>query len=54
MAKNVKKNPQRSSDNTANVAGAVASRNPKAALSTSPELNNFYHSRKRLYFRKIV
>ena len=38
----------------ANVATAAASRNPKAALLTLPEVNNFYHTGKGLYLGKIV
>ena len=41
MAKNVSKNPGRALDITANIAPAAASRNPKTALSSLPELTNF-------------
>ena len=38
----------------ANVATAAASRNPKAALSSLPEVINFYHTGKGLYLGKFV
>ena len=38
----------------ANVATAAASRNPKADLSTPPEVNNFYHTGTGLYLDKFV
>ena len=44
MAKKVLKNPARSRDFTADIASAVFSAKPKAALSTKPELINFYHT----------
>ena len=47
-------NQWRSLDIVANVASAVASRNPKAALSTLPVVMTFYHTGKGLYFGKIV
>ena len=46
MAKKVSRNPGRALDNTANVAGAVVSRNPKSVSSTFPEVINFYHTGK--------
>ena len=48
MAKNVLRIPGRALDITSNVACAVASRNPKAILSTLPELINFYTTGKFL------
>ena len=54
MARNVSKNPGRSLDITANVASAVASRNPKQAVSTLPGLIIFYNTGKGLYFGKFI
>ena len=47
-AKNVLKNPRGASDITANIAKAAASRNPKAALSTLPDLITLYNTGKSL------
>ena len=41
-------NPGRFIEVGANVATAAASRNPKASLSTLPEVMKFYHTGKRL------
>ena len=49
LATNILKNPARAFEIGANVATATASRNPKAALSTLPEVNIFYHTGKGLY-----
>ena len=54
LAKNVLKNPGRALEIGANIGSAVASRNPKAALSTLPEVINFYHKGKGLYLGKFV
>ena len=54
MAKNVLRNPVRAFETGANVGTAFACRSPKAALSFLPEVNNFYHTGKRLYHRKFV
>ena len=54
MAKNVLKNPGRALEIGANVGTAFASRNPKAALSTLPEVINSYHTGKGLYLGKFV
>ena len=43
LATNVFKNPARALEISANIATAAASRKPKAALSTLPELIKFYH-----------
>ena len=43
IATNVIKNPARALEIGANVTTAAASRNPKAALSTLPEVIKFYH-----------
>ena len=48
MAKNVLKNPRWALYITANVASAVASRNPKAVLWTLTEVIKFYHTGKGL------
>ena len=48
MAKNVLKNPGRAPEIGANVGTAFASRNPKAALTSLPEVINFYHTGKGL------
>ena len=54
LATNALKNPARFLEIGANVATAAASRNPKAALSTLPEVINFYYTRKGLYLGKFV
>ena len=43
LAKNLISNPRRALDLTAKIATAAASKSPKAALSTLPEVINFYH-----------
>ena len=54
MAKNVLKNPGRALEIGANVGSAFASRSPKAALSSLPQVINFYHTGKGLYLGKFV
>ena len=54
LATNALKNPVRFLEIGANVATAAASRNLKAALSTLPEVLDFYHTGKVLYLRKFV
>ena len=54
MAKNVLKNPGRALEIGANVGTAFATRSPKAALSSLPEVINFYHTGKGLYLGKFV
>ena len=54
IAKNVLSNPGRALDLTAKKATAAATKSPKAALSTLPEVINFYHTRKGLYLGKFV
>ena len=44
LAKNVINNPGRALDITAKIATAAATKSPKAALSTLPEVINFYHT----------
>ena len=54
LAKNVISNPGRASDLTAKIATAAATKSPKAALSTLPEVINFYYTGKGLYLGKFV
>ena len=54
LATNVLRNPSRFLEIVANVATAAVSKNPKAALSTLPEVINFYHTGKGLYLGKFV
>ena len=54
MAKNVLKNPGRALEIGANVGSAFTSRNPKAALTSLPEVINFYHTGKGVYLGKFV
>ena len=44
LAKNMLSNPGRALDLTATTATAAAIKSPKAALSTVPEVINFYHT----------
>ena len=54
LAKNVISNPGRALDLTAKIDTAAATISPKAALSTLPEIINFYHIVKGLYLGKFV
>ena len=54
MAKNVLKNPGRALEIGANAGSAFASRSPKAALSSLPEVINFYHTGKGLYLPRFI
>ena len=54
LAKNVLSNPGRALEITSNIATAAATKSPKAALSTLPEVINFYHTGKGLYLGKFV
>ena len=54
LAKNVLSNPGRALDLTAKIATAAATKSPKAALSTLPEVINFYHTGKGIYLGKFV
>ena len=54
IAKNVISNPGRALDLTAKIATAAATKSPRAALSTLPEVINFYHTGKGLYLGKFV
>ena len=54
LATNVLKNPGRALEITSNIATAAATKSPKAASSTLPEVINFYHTGKGLYLGKFV
>ena len=54
LATNVLKNPARALEITSNIATAAATKSPKAALSSLPEVINFYHRGKGLYLGKFV
>ena len=54
MAKNISKNPGRALENGAIVGSALAIKNPKAALSSLPEVIHFYHTGRGLYLGKFV
>ena len=54
LATNVIKNPGRALEITSNISTAAATKSPKAALSTLPEVINFYHTGKDLYLGKFV
>ena len=54
MAKNVLKNPERALEIGANLGTAFASQNPKAALTSLPEVISFYHTGKGLYLPRFT
>ena len=54
LANNVLKNPGRALEITSNIATAAATKSPKAALSTLPEVINFHHTGRGLYLGKFV
>ena len=54
LAKSVLSNRGRALVLTAKITTAVATKSPKAALSTLPEVINFYHTGKRVYMGKFV
>ena len=54
LAKNVLSNPGRALDLTAKIATAAATKSPKAALSTLPEVINFFHTGKGLYLPRFT
>ena len=54
LAKNIISNPGGALDLTTKIATAAATKSPKAALSTLPEVINFYHTGKGLYLGKFV
>ena len=51
---NVLENPGAALEITSNIATAAATKSPKAALSTLPEVINFYHTGKGLYLGTFV
>ena len=53
LATNALKNPARFLEKGANVATAAATKSPKAALSTLPEVINFYHTGRGLYLPRF-
>ena len=53
LAKNVLSNPAQALDLTPKIATAAATKSPKAALSTLPEVINFYHTGKGLYLPRL-
>ena len=54
LAKNVLINPGRALDLTAKLASAAATKSPKAAISTLPEVIKFYHEGRGLYLGKFL
>ena len=54
LAKNVLSNLGRALDLTAKIATAGASKSPKAALSTLPEVINFYQPGKGVYLGEFI
>ena len=54
LATNVLKNPGRALEITSNIATAAPTKSPKAALSSLPEVINFYHTGKGLYLGEFV
>ena len=54
MARNVFKSPGRALEIGANVGSAFASRSPKTALSSLPEVYNFQHTGNRLYLEVFL
>ena len=54
LATNVLKKTGRALENTSNIATAAATKSPKAALSSLPEVINFYHTGKGLYLTRFI
>ena len=54
LATNVLNNPGKASEITSHIATAAAIKSPKAALSSLPEVINFYHTGKSLYLGNFV
>ena len=54
LATNIISNPRRALNLTAKIATSAVTKSPKAALSTLPEVINFYHTDKGLYLGKFV
>ena len=54
LATNVLKKPGRALEITSNIAAAAATKIPKAAFLSLPQVINFYHTGKGLYFGEFV
>ena len=54
LAKNALKNPSRFLEFGADIATAAATKSPKAAISTSPEVIKFHHEGRGLYLGKFI
>ena len=54
VAKNALKYPSRFLEIAADIATAAATKSPKAALSTLPEVIKFYHEGRGLYLGKFI
>ena len=54
IAIRVLKNPVRALEVTSNISTVAATKNHTAALSSLPEVINFYHTGKKFYKGKIV
>ena len=54
MAKNVLSDPGRALDLTAKIATAAATKSPKAALLSLPDVINFHHTGRGLNLEKFV
>ena len=54
LAKSVLSNPARALDLTAKTATAAATKSPKAALSTLPEVIKFHHEGRGLYLGTFI
>ena len=54
LATNVSKNQGRSLEITANITTAAATKSPKTALSSLPEVIDFYNTGRSLYLGKLV
>ena len=54
MAANVIINPRRALEIGPNVGTAFSRKNPKAALSSLPEVITFYHTGRGMYLGKFV
>ena len=53
-ATNVKKSLGRAFENTSNIATVAVTKNPKATLSSLPEIINFYHCGRDLYLPRFA
>ena len=54
LATDVLENPGRALEFTSHLATAAATKSHKVALSSLPEVNNFYHTGRGLYLGKFV